>query len=171
MTVRKTLWSLTPAAFLVVTALAARAECVPFSDAHKHIGTTQCIRGTILHVKEGNRGVTFLDFCEDYRTCPFTVVVFAGDLKQVGDVRQLKGRTIEIKGTVLDYDGRAEIILKRPQQLGQDAALLPPLPKDYDVERKGHYSAGSFSYPKTAKKPAKKKQGQPVDIEDPEPTQ
>jgi len=158
-------------ALLFFWPISALADCVPFSDAHKHVGTTQCIRGTILHVKEGNRGVTFLDFCEDYRTCPFTVVVFAGDLKQVGDVRQLKGRTVEIKGTVLDYDGRAEIILKRPQQLGKDAALLPPLPKDYDVERKGHYSAGKFSYPKTAKKPAKKKQGQPVDIEDPEQTQ
>ena len=81
------------------------ADCIPFTDARQHVGSTQCVRGTVLNVKEGSKGVTFLDFCEDFRTCPFVVVVFPGDLKQVGDVRQLKGRTIEIKGTVTSYDG------------------------------------------------------------------
>jgi len=151
----------------LIAATYARADCIPFSDAHNHIGTTQCVRGAILNVKEGSRGTTFLDFCENYRTCPFTVVVFWRDLKMVGDVRQLKGRNVEIKGTIRDYDGRAEIILKRPQQLGKDAAFLPPLPKDYDAERRGHYSAGKFSYPKGTKKQTKK-QGESVPIEDPE---
>jgi hypothetical protein len=120
----------------------------------------------VLHIKDGNRGMTFLDFCEDYRICPFTVVVFPSDLKHVGDVRQLKGRAVEIKGTIVDYDGRAEIVLRHPQQLGKGAALVPPLPKDYDVERKGHYSAGKFSHPKSGKKQTRKK-GQAVGIEDP----
>jgi len=39
------------------------------------------------------------------------VVVFAADLKKMGDVRQLEGRQVDIKGTIQDYDGRAEIIL------------------------------------------------------------
>ena len=110
--------------------------------------------------------MTFLDFCEEFRACPFTVVVFQRDLKQVGDVRKLKGKTIEIKGTIQDYDGRAEIILRRPEQLGKNAMLLPPLPKDYDVERRGKYSPGKIAHPKSAKK-AKRKQGRGVDIEDP----
>ncbi len=110
-------------------AISASAECVSFTDAHQHIGKTQCVRGTIFHVKEGSKGVTFLDFCENFETCPFTVVVFASDLKHVGDVRQLKGRAIEIKGTVQDYDGRAEIILRHPQQLGKNAGLVHPFPK------------------------------------------
>jgi hypothetical protein len=91
--------------------------------------------------------------------------VFGHDLKQVGDVRQLKGRTIDIKGTIQDYDGRAEIVLRRPEQLGKNAALLPPLPKDYDVERHGKYSPGKMEHPKAAKK-TKHKQGRGVDIED-----
>lgn len=142
------------------------ADCVPFAEARQHVGKTQCIRGTVLRVKEGSKGMTFLDFCEDYRTCPFTVVVFPSDLKHVGDVRQLQGRAVEIKGSIQDYDGRAEIILRNPQQLGKGAALVPPLPKDYDVERRGHYSAGKFSHPKDSKKQARKK-GQAVGIEDP----
>jgi hypothetical protein len=151
----------------VLTGSAFAADCVSFTEARKHIGKTHCVVGTVLHVKDGSRGMTFLDFCEDYRVCPFTVVVFASDLKHVGDVRQLKGRAVEIKGTIVDYDGRAEIILRHPQQLGKGAAFLPPLPKDYDVERKGRFSAGKFSHPKGGKKQTRKK-GQAVGIEDPE---
>jgi DNA/RNA endonuclease YhcR with UshA esterase domain len=155
----------------LLATLPASAECVLFSDAHQHIGRTQCVRGTIFNVKEGSKGVTFLDFCENFDTCPFTVVVFADDLKHVGDVRQLKGRTIEVNGTVQDYDGRAEIILRHPRQLGKDAILVPPLPKNYDVERRGKYSPGKFKYPKAANKKPTKKQGRPVNIEDPSESQ
>jgi DNA/RNA endonuclease YhcR with UshA esterase domain len=155
------------AAFSLLPAFhAAAAECIPVADAHQHIGAIQCVSGTVFRVKEGNGGVTFLDFCEEFRSCPFTVVVFGRDLKQVGDVRQLKGRKIEIKGTIQDYDGRAEIILRRPEQLGKDAAYLPPLPKDYDVEKHGKYSPGKMEHPKAAKK-ATHKQGRGVEIEDP----
>ena len=148
-------------------AVPASAECVPFSDAHQHIGKTQCVSGKIFNIKEGTNGVTFLDFCENFDTCPFTVVVFADDLKHVGDVRQLKGRAIEVNGTVQDYDGRAEIILRHPRQLGKDAALVPPLPKGYDVERHGKYSPGKFKAPKKKTKNTHHKQGRGVDIEDP----
>jgi hypothetical protein len=151
---------------VVIAAGAASAACVPIADAHQHIGTTQCISGTVFHVKEGSGGVTYLDFCENYLTCPFTVVVFPDDLKHVGDLRPLTGRAVEINGTIQDYDGRAEIILRHPRQLGKNAALVPPLPKDYDVERRGHYSPGSAKRPKAAKK-RHKKQGRGINIEDP----
>jgi hypothetical protein len=143
------------------------ADCIPFTDAGKHVGTTQCVRGKVLRVKQGNRGAHFFDYCEDYRTCPFTVIVFAGDLKQVGDVRQLAGREIDIRGHIKDYDGRAEIILERPSQLLGDSARIPPVPKEYDVERKGKFSAGTFSHASPPKKPPRKRQPAPVSTEDP----
>ena len=161
----------------LATSHAFAADCVSFAEAHHHMGRTRCVTGTVVHVKEGNSGVTFLDFCENYETCPFVVVVFPGDLRRLGDVHQLIGRTIEIKGTVEEYDGRAEIILRHSQQLGdsgsllgpvpKDSALAPTLPGDYDVERRGHYSAGKFKHPKKAKAPAKKQSGAAVSIEDP----
>jgi len=157
-------------AIWVIAALPASAECVSFSDAHQHIGKTHCVSGTVFNIKEGTKGVTFLDFCENFDTCPFTVVVFPDDLKHVGDVRHLKGRAIEVSGTIQDYDGRAEIILRRPRQLGKDAALVPPLPKSYDVERRGKYSPGKFKYPKAAKK-THHKRGRGVGIEDPSESQ
>jgi DNA/RNA endonuclease YhcR with UshA esterase domain len=141
-------------------------NCVAIADVSKHVGTAQCVSGTVLHVEDGRNGTKILNFCPE-KPCPFTVVVFASDLKKMGDVRQLEGRQIEVKGTIEDYDGRAQIVLRRSQQLGEGAFLLfPTVPTDYDVERPGHYSAGKFRRPKAAKKAAAK-QTQPVSIEDP----
>jgi len=93
------------------------ADCIAIWEVKKHIGETRCVSGKVLRVKEGNRGVTFLDFCEDYLVCPFALVVFPSDLKHVGDVRQLQGKMVEIHGPVKEYDGRAEIVLERARQL------------------------------------------------------
>jgi hypothetical protein len=91
--------------------------------------------------------------------CPFSVVVFAHDLKDVGDVRRLAGHTIEIRGALKMYDGRPEIILSRISQIENGAAMIPPLPTNYDVENRGHFSAGHL-YP--AKKPKKAKAQKPA---------
>lgn len=123
-------------------------------EAGQHIGETKCVAGKVVRVKVGAKGTHFLDFCEDSMACPFTVVVFSHDLKDVGDVRGLAGRTIEIRGTVKVYDGRPEIILNRISQIEGGAAMIPPLPKSYDVESRGHFSAGRL-YP--SKKPKKTK--------------
>jgi len=154
------------AAWLVLCPTLGRAQCIRFEEAQKHIGANRCVSGKVLHVKLGNGGVHFFDFCEDFRLCPFTVVVFPGDLRQVGDVRRLEGRQIEIEGEVKGYDGRAEIILRRTSQLRGDAGRLPPVPKEYDVERHGRYSAGNLRFPKRTKTATPKKQSPPISIED-----
>jgi hypothetical protein len=134
------------------------ADCLSIHEAAQHIGETKCVSGKVLKVKVGNKGVHFLDFCEDAMACPFTVVVFADDLKDVGDVRLLSGRDIEIRGALKMYDGRPEIILNRISQIEGGAALIPPLPKNYDVENRGRFSAGRL-YP--GKKPKKAKPQKP----------
>jgi hypothetical protein len=137
---------------LLLSTAATASDCLPIRDAKDHVGETKCIIGKVLRVKAGARGVHFVDFCEDQMSCPFTVVVFEHDLKDVGDVRRLAGQVIEIRGPVKLYNGRAEIILNRVSQLVGGSTLIPPLPKDYDVEKQGHYSAGRMRPPK---KPAK----------------
>jgi len=154
--------------FLVLGPALSFAECIPFTEARTHIGETQCVTGTVYRVKSGAHGVTFFDFCEDFRVCPFTVVIFPGHLKDIGDVRQLKNRVVEIHGDLKAYDGRAEIVLEQLRQLGGAAALIPRLPKNYDVENKGHYSAGSFSLPKPAHPKKAKKQPATLPMEIPE---
>jgi hypothetical protein len=133
---------------------ARAADCIPIHQAGQHIGETKWVSGKVIRVKVGTKGVHFLDFREDAMDCPFTVVVFLNDLKDVGDVRRLAGRTIEIRGAVKAYDGRPEIILSRISQIEGGATMIPPLPKSYDVDNRGHFSAGRL--PPT-KKPTKTK--------------
>jgi hypothetical protein len=151
---------------LTLTSIAFGDDCLPITQAREHIGKTKCITGKVIKVTRLASGTHFLNFCEDYRVCPFQVVVFRGDLKHVGDVRQLEGRIIEIHGDIKDYDGRPEIILKDARQLKGDAARIPPLPKGYDVEKKGRYSAGRFKHPKATRQPAPKPQGRPIQTEE-----
>jgi len=148
-------WHLIALLVLLLAPCPARAaDCIPIHEAGQHIGETKCVTGKVIRVKVGTKGVHFLDFCEDQMACPFTVFVFANDLQDVGDVRQLAGRTIEIRGAVKAYDGRPEIILSRISQIEGGAAMIPPLPKNYDVENRGHFSAGRL---RPTKKPTKTK--------------
>ena len=140
------------AIIVLLTAVSFASDCLSIGQASQHVGEDKCVTGKVLRVKAGFRGVHFVDFCEDQMSCPFTVVVFGSDLKDVGDVRRLTGRVIEIHGPVKLYNGRAEIILKRVNQITGGSTLIPPLPKEYDVEKRGHYSAGSI---RPTKKPAK----------------
>lgn len=139
---------------------AVAAACLSFDQAQKHMGETECVSGKVFRVQAGSRGVNYLDFCEDYRLCPFSVVVFPYDLKNVGDVRQLAGRVVEIRGEVKEYDGRAEIILENRKQLGGEGVSLPPLPKNFDVEQRGNFSPGQFRAPK--RRTTHKKKGTPT---------
>jgi len=133
------------------------AKCLPMNEAGKHIGDTKCVTGKVLTVTESPNGAWFLNFCDDYRQCPFSVVAFARDLRDVGDVRYLAGKQVEIHGKIKEYKGRAEIILRDRRQLRGESAKLPPVPKDYDASRHGRYRAGAFSSSKSSQKPAKAK--------------
>lgn len=144
---------------LLLSTRAFCADCIPFDQAPKHIGETECITGRVVRV-HATRKAHYLDFCEDYRLCPFSVVIFSHDIKNVGDVRQLAGKVIEIRGEIKEYDDRAEIILDSRKQLSGQAALLPPLPKSFDVEQRGRFTAGTFRAKKS--RSTYKKKGTPT---------
>jgi hypothetical protein len=139
---------------ILLSTAASASDCLPIGAARQHVGEVKCIVGKVVRVKVGAKGVHFVDFCQEQMSCPFTVVVFPRDLKDVGDVRRLTGHVIEIHGPVKLYDGRAEIILNRVGQVTGGSTLIPPMPKNYDVEKEGHYSAGRM---RPTKKPAKTK--------------
>jgi hypothetical protein len=81
------------------------------------VGGPGCVSGRLLRAYTSRGGNTFLDFCEDYRTCPFTSVIFSSDKSKFGDLGMLTGRQVEIQGTITVYEGRAEIIIRDPQQI------------------------------------------------------
>jgi len=136
--------------FLLLAAIPSlAADCIPFTDAPKKIDETVCVTGKVVKVNSSGRsGTMFINFCDDYKKCAFSVVVFARDLEKVGDVRALEGKTIEIHGKIKEYRGQAEMVLEDPAQLSGPVTKLPSLPKNYDVENQGKYSPGQYSTPK-----------------------
>jgi len=152
---------------LFLTAFAAANDatgCIPFEQAAKHVGQKHCVTGRV-HVEE-TPDATFLDFCSDYRVCPFTVVAFRGDLHRIGDLHHLDGQLVQIEGRIEEYEGRAEIQLENARQLLGAAAKLPPLPKGYDVTQRGHASAGSYTLPHSKRRLSRKRQPD-ISAEDP----
>jgi hypothetical protein len=93
------------------------AGCVDFHEAGSHVGETGCVSGRVLRAFTSRAGNTFLDFCPDYRNCPFTSVIFASDKSKFGDLGSLAGRQVEIRGFITAYQERAEIIIRNPQQI------------------------------------------------------
>jgi hypothetical protein len=110
--------------------------------SQKHRRESLCSRqGTESHT-QGNSGTYFLNFCPDYRQCPFQVVVSPADLRHVGDIRQLEGKIIEVQGDIKEYDGRPEIVLKNSRQLRAEAAPIPRYPEN-ELLRETHRSFAS----------------------------
>lgn len=91
--------------------------CVDTRNAGPLTGKNGCVAGLVLRVYSARTGNTFLDFCQDYRTCPFTSVIFASDKSKFGNLESLQGRRVEIRGDVVAYQGRAEIIIRDPRQV------------------------------------------------------
>jgi hypothetical protein len=136
---------------VLLVAPVALAKCIPIEEAAQKVGDETCVRGTVVHVSQSKNGTWFLNYCAEYRKCPFTVVVFAKDLRNVGDVRMLKDKTIEVFGKIRLYDGRPEIVLRNARQLDGESAKLPPPPRTYDASRRGRYSAGKYRKAKSGK--------------------
>ena len=91
--------------------------CVDFHEAGQHTGETVCISGRVLRVYTSRSESAFLDFCPDYRDCPFSSVIFASDRTKFGDLSALNGREVEIQGRISVYNGRPEIVIRDPEQV------------------------------------------------------
>src|SRR5215472_4759008 len=101
-------------AILIAAALCAVAagECVPFEQLQGKKGDAVCITGKVVKVNQSHAGNWFLDFCEDYRQCPFSVFIFEKDAARLGDLRSLQGQQVTIYGRIREYNGKPEIVLR-----------------------------------------------------------
>lgn len=98
-------------------ALPPQTGCVDFHSAGQHTGGNGCVSGRVLRVYTSRSGSTFLDFCQDYRSCPFSTVIFASDRNNFGNLGALEGQKVDILGEIVTYGGRAEIVIHGPDQI------------------------------------------------------
>ncbi len=90
---------------------------IDYTDAPAHIGEYASVRGTLVDSYTSASGTVFLDFCKNYKGCPFSGVIFADDVKAFGDLSRLAGQTVTLTGKISSYQGKAEIVLSDPSQL------------------------------------------------------
>lgn len=95
----------------------AEVPCVDISEAGPIVGNAGCVKGRILKVYTSRAENTFLDFCPDYRSCPFTAVIFSADRGKFGDLSALVGWMVEIRGAVTSYRNRPEVVIRDPEQI------------------------------------------------------
>ncbi len=90
---------------------------IDYTDAPNHIGDTASVRGTLIDAYTSSSGTVFLDFCKSYKSCPFSGVIFADDVKAFGDISDDAGKTITLTGKISSYQNQAEMILSDPSQI------------------------------------------------------
>ena len=99
----------------------AQSNSINFTNAPKYIGQQVVISGQVDHVFVSKTDTTFINFCRDYRSCPFSAVIFPDDRSQFGDLQQLIGETVQISGVVDEYKGNPQIVLQNPSQLSKES--------------------------------------------------
>ena len=89
---------------------------IDWSDADKFYGLCVIVEGIIVNTH--NSGIVcFLNFSKNYDY--FSAVIFASDFPEFAMPPEFlySGRTVQIIGIVLEYNGSPEIIVKTPDQI------------------------------------------------------
>ena len=95
----------------------AKPGCISYEQAPNHVGVDTCVTGRVDHVFVSGSNTTFINYCEDYRNCPFSAVLFDGDRSRFSAVGELSGKVITIDGVIRTHEGRPQIILRDPSQI------------------------------------------------------
>ena len=92
---------------------------IDYTEAPAHVGDIASVRGTLIDAYTSASGTVFLDFCKSYKSCPFSGVIFADDVKAFGDLSRYAGQTVILTGKISSYQDKAEIILSEVSQLSK----------------------------------------------------
>jgi len=86
------------------------------ADATNHYDEVMTVTGKVAQVNI-RPTVTFLNLDKPFPHSPFTVVIFHGHSSFFGDANALKGKSIEIRGKIKNYNDKPEIALDSTNQL------------------------------------------------------
>jgi DNA/RNA endonuclease YhcR with UshA esterase domain len=86
------------------------------ADAKNHIGAKATVTGTVAEIHK-TASVISLNFDEAYPKNVFAAAIFARNTNQFTEVDKLKGKTVEVTGTIKEYRNRTEIVLESTNQL------------------------------------------------------
>jgi hypothetical protein len=84
--------------------------------AAQHYDQLMTVTGMVAQVTLRPK-LVFINLDQPYPDSPFVAIIFSSATNQFADLKSLKGRAVEITGTVKDYHDKPEIILDKPGQL------------------------------------------------------
>lgn len=90
---------------------------INYMDAANYIGKNATVSGIPLKIYSSTGGTVFFDYCTNYKTCPFSVVIFADDAKNFPNITAYTDETISVTGILKSYNGHAEIDVTDPSQI------------------------------------------------------
>jgi hypothetical protein len=90
---------------------------INYTEASEHIGEYACVTGKVDHTYTTSKKTIFINFCSDYKTCPFGAVIFSTESHKFPNPKQYENKTVEITGLLRSYQGRPEIVINDPGQI------------------------------------------------------
>lgn len=111
--------------------LAATRACHPPSEAARYSGKDICVAAHVYDIAQLRDGTRFLDTCTPETSdadCRFTIASLPEDTRDVGDLRALRGKDIELRGTVHSVNDRSLMYLSSARQLHGGAEKFHPNP-------------------------------------------
>jgi hypothetical protein len=140
----------------VAVGLVAVANCVSAQDnktysaseATKHVGETATVTDKVTTVFESKAGNVFLNFGAGYPNQLFTAFIPKDSAEQFPNAKELDGQTVSIRGKIVLYKGKPEIVLDHPSQLTSRTKVVGQSQFDPDA-----YSATKTTPPADPSRP------------------
>ncbi|HTR41343.1 MAG TPA: hypothetical protein VMH87_06970 [Pseudomonadales bacterium] len=85
-------------------------------EATNYFSKEMIVTGKVAQVSV-RPSVVFLNMDKPYPDSPFTLVIFPAETNQFGNIKALRGASVEVTGLITNYHDRAEIVLKDASQL------------------------------------------------------
>ena len=86
-------------------------------EAIEHLNEEVIVEGKIAEVYVSKNNNAFLNFEKPYPNQCFTAVIFSHYLDKFKNLKDYEGNVVRVKGKIKEYKGKAEIILKDPNQI------------------------------------------------------
>jgi nuclease S1 len=86
-------------------------------EAAAHVGETATVVGTVAAIFRSKQGNVYLNFGADYPHQSFTAVALHPAVGWTDGLDSLVGRRVGVRGTIVTYRGRVEIVLERADQI------------------------------------------------------
>jgi hypothetical protein len=85
-------------------------------EATNYFSKEMIVTGKVAQVSI-RPGIVFLNMDKPYPDSPFTLVIFPSATNQFGNLKALRGASVEATGIITNYHHRAEIVLNKANQL------------------------------------------------------